>query len=193
MAEGGSAQSGEDQQEIKIVFSGPMGAGKTTAIAAISEIEPLRTEVVNNDREHCAKETTTVAMDFGQIQLADGTMVRLYGTPGQDRFEFMWSILGRGALGIILLLDGSRPDALVQMRVYLKAFQTALQNGTLVIGVGRTDQPGAHPMEAYKNELERGSRAVPVFRVDVRRRDDVLLLIETLMCQLETSRTWGNE
>jgi signal recognition particle receptor subunit beta len=182
-----------EAQEIKIVFSGPMGAGKTTAIATISEIAPLRTEVENNDRETSAKETTTAALDYGQLTLADGTMLRLYGTPGQDRFEFMWSILGQGALGVIVLLDGSRADALAQLKLYLKAFSGALGRGTLVIGVGRSDHAGALPMDLYKNEIERGGRAVPIFRVDVRRREDVLLLIETLMCQLEISQSWEGD
>lgn len=177
-------------QEIKIVFSGPMGAGKTTAIAAISDIPPVVTEVGNSDRVTFDKATTTVALDFGQLELDDGTVVRLYGTPGQERYSFMWSILGRGALGVILLLDGSQPDAMHQMNKYLEAFDGPLQAGTLVIGIGRSDQLGAAPIQAYQRQLERSALAVPIFRVDVRQRDDVLLLIETLMCQLEANSSW---
>ena len=73
-----------DHQELKIVFTGPMGAGKTTAIRAISDAPPVSTEVANTDQAACAKEMTTVAMDYGQLLLDDGTSVRLYGTPGQD-------------------------------------------------------------------------------------------------------------
>lgn len=175
--------------EIKIVFSGPMGAGKTTAIAAISDIPPVVTEVGNNDREAFDKATTTVALDYGQVQLRDGTVVRLYGTPGQARFSFMWSILGHGALGVILLLDAEQTDALQHLNAYLDAFEPAARGRTLVIGVGRTDQPNALPMHTYLHQLERRKLILPIFRVDVRRRPDVLLLIDTLLCQLEAHTT----
>ena len=71
-----------DAQELKIVFTGPMGAGKTTAIAAISDTPPVLTDVVNNDHAAFDKDTTTVALDYGQIMLDNGVAVRLYGTPG---------------------------------------------------------------------------------------------------------------
>ena len=98
----------EPRREIKIVFTGPMGAGKTTAIAAISDTAPLSTDVRNEDRASFDKDTTTAALDFGQIVLDDGQVVRLYGTPGQQRFAFMWEILGEGALGVVLLLDAAK-------------------------------------------------------------------------------------
>jgi len=171
--------------ELKIVFSGPMGAGKTTAIGAISEVPPVLTDVQNNDRASCDKDNTTVALDFGQITLEDGTVVRLYGTPGQDRFDFMWSILGQGALGVVLLLDASRADALRHMDQYLEAFAESARAGTLVIGVGRTDLPGAMPLHEFQRRLQAGEHCLPLFSVDVRRREHVLLLIETLTCLLE--------
>lgn len=173
--------------EIKIVFSGPMGAGKTTAIAAVSDIAPVLTEVSNNDRQAYDKASTTVALDYGQVALPDGSVVRLYGTPGQDRFNFMWSILGQGALGIILLLDASQPGPLAQMDAYLEAFKNAVSGGTLVIGVGRSELPNATPIQHFRRELERKGLVLPIFQVDVRRRDDVLLLINVLLCQIETN------
>ena len=99
-------------REIKIVFAGPMGAGKTTAIRSISDTPPVSTEVDNTDRAAYDKESTTVALDYGQLLLDDGTAVRLYGTPGQERFSFMWEILCSGAIGVILLIDGSSANAL---------------------------------------------------------------------------------
>lgn len=177
--------------EVKIVFGGPMGAGKTTAIAAISDIPPVQTDVSNNDRDAFDKATTTVALDYGQVQLEDGTVVRLYGTPGQERFNFMWSILGQGALGVVLLLDASQADAQHHLNTYLDAFEPAVRSNTLVIGVGRSEAPGAQPMHVYLHQLERRKLVLPIFRVDVRRRADVLLLINTLLCQLEASAAWG--
>lgn len=176
-----------DAAEVKIVFSGPMGAGKTTAIAAISEVSPVRTEVGNNDRAAFDKDSTTVALDYGQITLGDGTVVRLYGTPGQERFDFMWSILGRGALGVVLLLDASQTEALHQLDRYLEAFADAVRDGALVIGVGRSEQPGALSMHEFSRRVARLDHAVPMFSVDVRRREHVLLLVETLTCLLEAT------
>lgn len=71
----------------KIIFTGPMGAGKTTAIAAISEIPPISTEVRCTDEAQALKETTTVAMDYGYFTLEDSSRIHLYGTPGQERFN----------------------------------------------------------------------------------------------------------
>ncbi len=176
------------QGEIKIVFAGPMGAGKTTAIGAISDIEPVSTEVANNDRAAFDKESTTVALDFGQFSLDDGTVIRLYGTPGQTRFDFMWSIIGSGALGVVLLLDASQPDAIAQMNTYLTAFDTALKSGSMVIGLGRSDEDGALSIAPFQKRLMEIGAAIPLFCVDVRRRNDVLMLISALMCQLEVNQ-----
>jgi signal recognition particle receptor subunit beta len=102
----------------KIVIAGGFGAGKTTLVSAISEIRPLRTEEVLSDRgsgiddtagvEH--KTTTTVAMDFGRISFPGGVSLYLFGTPGQERFWFMWDELAYGALGAVVLADTRRLD-----------------------------------------------------------------------------------
>lgn len=171
--------------EFKIVFTGPMGAGKTTAIAAISEIEPVNTEVDNSDRMSHSKEFTTVGFDFGRITLADGHLVRLYGTPGQPRFRFMWEILGRGAAGAIILLDATQPGALVQMDLYIDVFHSLVPPGAIVIGVGRTDEAGALSSEEFAARLDANGVMIPVLSVDVRKKADVLVLVQTLACILD--------
>jgi len=171
--------------ELKIIFTGPMGAGKTTAIAAISDTPPVSTDVHNADRAGADKDTTTVALDFGQIALGDGTTVRLYGTPGQDRFGFMWRILGEGALGVVLLLDASRVAALAELDAYLESFSAQARAGRLVIGLGRTDVAGAIKPADVQKRLRIDRLASPVFSVDVRRRDDVLLLMDALVSLIE--------
>ena len=79
-------------QRLKIVFSGPMGAGKTQAIATLSDISVVSTEVKNTDLHINAKALTTVGMDYGEMTLEDGVSIGLYGTPGQERFNFIWPI-----------------------------------------------------------------------------------------------------
>jgi signal recognition particle receptor subunit beta len=174
-----------EHHELKIIFAGPMGAGKTTAIRAISDTPPVSTEVANTDRQICAKETTTVALDYGQLLLEDGTVVRLYGTPGQERFSFMWEILSSGALGVILLIDGSSATALADFQSYVETFRRMNPHQPFVIGVGRLPSGDGSHLDEYGQLLAGLGLVAPVFDVDVRRREDVLLLVETLICILE--------
>ncbi len=172
-------------QELKIVFTGPMGAGKTTAITAISDARPVSTEMRNHDQESFAKEATTVALDLGHMSLADGTVVRLYGTPGQERFSFMWEIVGRGAMGIILLIDGSSVNAIPDLRAYASVFRRIAPDQPLIVGVGRTGPDDCELLDACAQALDLLRISAPIFSVDVRKREDVLLLIETLLASLE--------
>jgi signal recognition particle receptor subunit beta len=172
--------------ELKIVFAGPMGAGKTTAIRAISDIEPVSTEVGNTDFASHSKLLTTVALDFGQLQLGDGNSVKLYGTPGQQRFAFMWEILCAGAMGVVLLVDDSRKDAFEEFRGFVETLRRICPDQPLVIGIGRSSSADGSHLVRYQAHLAELGLVAPLFSVDVRQRADVLLLIDTLLCVLET-------
>ena len=101
---------------LKILVAGGFGAGKTTLVGSVSEIQPLRTEELLTDRSVGVddisgieeKSTTTVALDFGRITIRDNLVIYLFGTPGQARFWFMWDELARGALGAVVLADTRR-------------------------------------------------------------------------------------
>jgi signal recognition particle receptor subunit beta len=175
--------------ELKIVFTGPMGAGKTTAITVVSDEPPVSTEVGNNDRLAFAKDFTTVGLDFGELVFDDATRVRLYGTPGQERFSFMWEILGRGAIGIVFLLDASSPTWLNDLRMHAQVFHGVAPEQPFVVGIGRDDPASEDHVAACVKALADMGISAPVFSVDVRKREDVLLLIETLLAILEARTT----
>ena len=119
----------------KLVFAGPVGAGKTTAIQSLSDIEVVRTEASATDDVKQLKQTTTVAMDYGLMKLASGDQVRLYGTPGQKRFDFMWDILTENALGLVVLVSARADDPVAELDVYLKAFRGLIDRTALVVGM----------------------------------------------------------
>jgi uncharacterized protein len=97
---------------LKIVVTGPVGAGKTTFIRTISEIDVVDTDRKPTDETAQMKSGTTVAMDFGRITLDGDMWVQIYGTPGQSRFDFMWDILIQGTHGYILLVPAHLPGSM---------------------------------------------------------------------------------
>ncbi|MDQ0380543.1 GTP-binding protein [Amycolatopsis thermophila] len=119
MASTGSEEAGVIPTPVKIVIAGGFGAGKTTMVASVSEIVPLSTEEVMTEASAGVddltgverKTTTTVALDFGRITISPQTVLYLFGTPGQDRFWFMWDELALGAIGTVVLVDTRRLDS----------------------------------------------------------------------------------
>src|SRR3954452_4315172 len=107
----------------KIVVTGPFAAGKTTLIRTISEITVLSTEKDITDDTRVRKNETTVAMDFGRITIDRDLVLYLFGTPGQERFDFMWEILGEGMLGYVVLVDATRKESLDEALSILEAFR----------------------------------------------------------------------
>lgn len=171
-------------KEHKILITGTMGAGKTTAIGAISDTAPINTDVANNDR-NLTKEKTTVGMDFGTVRLDSGDRLRIFGTPGQERFDFLWSVLAKNALGIIILVDNSRPQPLEDLDKYLFGFANELQKSACVIGIGRTETHPIPSLDTYSDHMFSRNQLVPIIPVDVRKRADVLMLIDSLLTQVE--------
>ena len=129
-------------REYVVLAAGPMGAGKTTAIAALSEIPVVSTDAVNTDLARNAKATTTVALDYGEITLGDGDKVRLYGVPGQERFEFMWRILAKGMGGYVVLVDTSRQFSVDDAKLILRRFREISPGTPYVVGVSRRTGKG---------------------------------------------------
>lgn len=170
-------------KEYKIVFTGPVGVGKTTAIRAISDATPVVTDVANMDAS-VAKATTTVGLDFGELALENGDRLRLYGTPGQDRFDFMWRIISRDALGLIVLIDNSRTDPASDLNAYLSGFSEEIRSMPCVIGITRVNAAGGLSMDDYADLVARYDIVLPLLAVDIRQREDVVQLLDVLMTQI---------
>lgn len=175
-------------KEYKVIFTGTMGAGKTTAIASISETAPIVTDVLNTDTDS-AKKNTTVGMDFGQLTLDNGDRIRLFGTPGQLRFEFMWRILAQNALGLIILIDNSRPNPIADLDMYLDNFAKELETMPCSVGIGRMDNHTTPSLDDFAFHMEKRGLVLPVLPVDVRKKDEVVMLLDTMLAQLELSLT----
>lgn len=171
--------------EHKIIFGGPVGAGKTTAIAAISDIPVVATEARPSDETARLKATTTVAMDYGILNLDGGAKVHLYGTPGQERFSFMWDILSVGGIGFVLLIDDTRPDPLADLDFYLDSFKGLIANSAVVIGLNRIDTKPHPRLYTFQTHLAKRKLNVPLFEVDPRRREDVKVLLLALLAMLD--------
>ena len=174
-------------QQHKIVFGGTMGAGKSAAIKALSDTGVLSTEAVNTDTQAHQKSLTTVGIDYGEISLEDGTKIGLYGTPGQDRFDFMWSIVCKGAIGIVVLIDHSRAQRLTDLEFYLNAFEDLGRN--IVVGITHLDLDHDQMLKIYRDWMQIHQKQFPLFAVDARKKDDVLLMIETLIAKVEMQST----
>jgi small GTP-binding protein len=164
---------------LKIVVTGPFAAGKTTLIRTISEITVLSTEKGITDSTRARKSDTTVAMDFGRIRIDRDLVLYLFGTPGQDRFDFMWEILGEGMLGYVLLVDATRPDSLEEAVGILSAFRS-MARVPFVVGLNRAEGMDEADETRVREVLELAPDT-PVLPCDATDRESVKALLLALL------------
>ena len=169
----------------KHIFAGPVGAGKTTAIETLSDIATVSTDKQATDMTAARKPQTTVAMDYGVMKISDTESIHLYGTPGQERFDFMWEILVENGIGLVLLLDNSRATAIQDMHFFLGAFRDFIAENKVVIGITHTDTHQSPSVSEYHAQLKSSGLNPPVFEVDARSREDMTTLVKALLYSID--------
>jgi signal recognition particle receptor subunit beta len=171
-------------EQNKIIFTGPAGVGKTTAINALSDIPTAATEVRNTDMA-AASGHSAAAFDYGVVKLPNDERIHLYGSPGQEPFDAIPGGLVAGSLGVVLLLDNARSDPFRDLKFFLKAFEKLSADTKLVIGVTRMELKAMPSIDEYHQQLYGTKLKPPVFEVDVRERRDVTLLVQALLYCLD--------
>ncbi|MEU6110226.1 ATP/GTP-binding protein [Streptomyces albidoflavus] len=168
---------------VKVVIVGGFGVGKTTMVGSVSEIRPLTTEEtmtqagvgVDDNRGVESKTATTVAMDFGRISITDQLVLYLFGTPGQERFWFLWNGLFEGALGAVVLVDTRR------LEVSFDVIGRLEERGVpFVVAINSFPEAPRHDLEDLRRALDL-PEYVPIFDCDARYRESSRDALMTLM------------
>ncbi|CAM5231906.1 MULTISPECIES: GTP-binding protein [Streptomyces] len=178
---------------VKLVIVGGFGVGKTTMVGSVSEIRPLTTEEtmtqagigVDDNFGSETKTATTVAMDFGRISVSDKLVLYLFGTPGQERFWFLWNGLFEGALGAVVLVDTRRLEVSFDVMGRLEE-----RGVPFVVAVNTFPDAPRYPLEQLRTALDLAAD-VPIIECDVRRRASSRDVLMTLMRFLHTLALTG--
>ena len=174
-------------QLLKIVVTGPFNAGKTQFIRSVSEIDVVSTEKSISEVTEQIKKSTTVAMDFGKINIDKDFSLYLFGTPGQRRFDFMWEILSEGMLGMVVIVDSNSPETFREARNILETFR-AYAPRPYIVAANKQDCDDAWDIEDLRTalRLDKDIKCIPCVANDKETVKNVLLeLLYIIMAEIE--------
>jgi uncharacterized protein len=167
-------------QQLKIVVTGSFAAGKTQFINSISDIETVSTDyATSTDEEKGVKAQTTVALDFGTIAIADQVTLYLFGTPGQERFDYMWEHLAMGCLGYVVMVDSCRPAKFPETISLMQRF-AQITDAPYVVAANKQDDPASLPPMYVRKRLG-VPRHIPVLPCVASDKESVKSVLMTLL------------
>ncbi len=169
-------------QSVKVVVTGPFNAGKTTFIKSVSEITVLSTERQVSDVSGEGGGETTVAMDFGRITVSDDVVLYLFGTPGQERFSFMWETLSEGMLGFVLLVDADSRESISDASAMIEFF-TNMSDVPFVVAANKVGEGDADSLKGIRSSLALADN-VPLLPCDAREKDSVKAVLLGLLYEI---------
>jgi len=179
-----------EKQIVKLVITGPVNAGKTTMVQNLSDSQVTATDVAATDQVSQLKSLTTVGLDFGILKIDESLELHLFGTPGQSRFNFMWKILSKGAIGAIFLVDSTSADSLTEMKKMYDYFCEHV-NIPVIVGATKQDMDGAKSVDEIADILNLGD--VLVIPVDAREKEQSKMLALTLLGNALVEARTGEE
>ncbi len=166
-------------EDIKVLVTGGFSVGKTQLIKTLTDDFVSTEKPITDNNEILYKENTTVAMDYGKINI-DGKTVHLFGTPGQERFRFMWEVLDKNKSAFILLVDSTDIKKIKEAETFLDYFSK--DNVPFVIGCNKQDVEGALSVQEIKNLLKVDADYIPLVATD---KNNSMLVLKLLMKKIE--------
>jgi len=163
----------------KLLITGPVNSGKTTLVSHLSDTQVAMTDVAATDEVARIKAMTTVGLDFGILRIDEEIELHLFGTPGQARFNFMWDILSKGALGAVFLIDSADPGSWDEARKMYDYYQQKVRL-PVVFGATKQDLPQAKTPDEIAEALQIPAD-VPVLPLDARIKEQNKMIVLTLL------------
>jgi signal recognition particle receptor subunit beta len=174
--------------DLKLIISGNASAGKTAAIRTLSDTPPITTDMPASDCVASLKPSTTVDLDYGELSLPAGRMLRLYGVPCHPRFDPLISILCQNALGVVALINNRAENSPADVEYLATEFPKLISEPAVVVGVTHRDQAPEPSLDWYERRLHALHKPWPVFSVDPRNIIDVVPLLDALVTMLERAK-----
>lgn len=167
------------QEHFKLIFAGAFGVGKTTALKTISDTEVISTDVssfeVSEQQIAAGKHTTTVGLDYGELRLPDGSLVALFGLPGQQRFDQMWDSVLKSHSGVLLWLYGNKSNALSECQEWLEILHKRNATKRLCVTLTRMNEPASNnDIAPFRSLVRRYNPYAPVVTADPRKKESVI-------------------